>query len=131
MADRGKIESPNGDARAGKKRGAESADLKAVAAGLSALPGPVDFAGVLAIADSSSRADRRPAGSAVTERIGSEEREISLDLPVGDRRVPLAELQSGCSLAVMMVSMFAVMGNPSLRMFSRVAGSSPLVRLVT
>ncbi|HEU4497984.1 MAG TPA: PAS domain-containing protein, partial [Sphingomicrobium sp.] len=52
MADRGKIESPNGDARAGKKRGAESADLKAVAAGLSALPGPVDFAGVLAIADS-------------------------------------------------------------------------------
>jgi PAS domain S-box-containing protein len=51
MADRGKIESPKGDAGRGKP-GAQVADLKAVAAGLSNLPGPVDFAGVLAIADS-------------------------------------------------------------------------------
>ena len=51
MADRGKIGSPKGDAKAGK-RGPDSADVKAVAASLSALPGPVDFAGVLAIADS-------------------------------------------------------------------------------
>ena len=51
MADRGKIESPKGDVKRGKSA-PDSADLKAVAAGLSNLPGPVDFAGVLAIADS-------------------------------------------------------------------------------
>jgi PAS domain S-box-containing protein len=51
MADRGKIESPKGEAERGKP-GAEAADLTAVAASLSNLPGPVDFAGVLAIADS-------------------------------------------------------------------------------
>ena len=51
MADRGKIESPEDDAARGEPT-PEAADLRAVAAGLSNLPGPVDFAGVLAIADS-------------------------------------------------------------------------------
>jgi len=51
MADRGKIESPKGDAKLGKS-GSKASDLRAVAAGLSSLPGPVDFAGILAIADS-------------------------------------------------------------------------------
>lgn len=50
MADRGKIESSKDDAVRGKP--ADAADLSAVAATLSNLPGPVDFAGVLAIADS-------------------------------------------------------------------------------
>src|SRR5512139_2024395 len=50
MADRGKIESSKDDAARGKP--ADAADLSAVAATLSNLPGPVDFAGVLAIADS-------------------------------------------------------------------------------
>ena len=51
MADRGKIESPEDDAARGEPT-PQAADLRAVAAGLSNLPGPVDFAGVLAIADS-------------------------------------------------------------------------------
>jgi PAS domain S-box-containing protein len=51
MADRGKIESPKGDVERGNPA-SEAADLKAVAASLGTLPGPVDFAGVLAIADS-------------------------------------------------------------------------------
>jgi PAS domain S-box-containing protein len=51
MADRGKIESSNGEA-ARDEPASDAADLKAVAAGLSNLPGPVDFAGILAIADS-------------------------------------------------------------------------------
>jgi len=51
MAGRGKIESPKGDAARGNPA-SDPADLTAVAATLSKLPGPVDFAGVLAIADS-------------------------------------------------------------------------------
>ncbi len=51
MADRGKIESSKDDAER-ESPASEAADLKAVAAGISNLPGPVDFAGVLAIADS-------------------------------------------------------------------------------
>ena len=50
MADWGEVESPSGDA--GTEPGKDPADLKAVAASLAALPGPVNFAGVLAIADS-------------------------------------------------------------------------------
>ena len=50
MANRGEIESPRGDV--GVEPGQDPADLKAVAASLAALPGPVNFAGVLAIADS-------------------------------------------------------------------------------
>jgi PAS domain S-box-containing protein len=51
MADRGKIESSKDDGGRGNPA-SDPADLKAVAATLSNLPGPVDFAGVLAIADS-------------------------------------------------------------------------------
>ena len=51
MADGGKIESPKGDGER-ERPAVEAADLKAVATGLSNFPGPVDFAGVLAIADS-------------------------------------------------------------------------------
>jgi PAS domain S-box-containing protein len=50
MADWGEVESPRGEMT--DEPGQDAADLKAVAAGLAALPGPVDFAGVLAIADS-------------------------------------------------------------------------------
>ena len=50
MADWGEVESPRGEA--GVEQGEDPADLKAVAASLAALPGPVDFSGVLAIADS-------------------------------------------------------------------------------
>ena len=50
MADWGEVESPRGEA--GIDPGQDSADLKAVAAGLASLAGPMDFAGILAIADS-------------------------------------------------------------------------------
>jgi PAS domain S-box-containing protein len=50
MADWGEVESPRGDANSGKPED-EAIDIKAVAASLAALPGPVNFAGVLAIAD--------------------------------------------------------------------------------
>ena len=50
MANRGVNDSPKGEAGAGKSGPAQ--DAQAVAASLAKLPGPVDFAGVLAIADS-------------------------------------------------------------------------------
>jgi PAS domain S-box-containing protein len=50
MADWGEVESPRGEVDAAA--GQDAADLKAVAASLAALPGPVNFSGVLAIADS-------------------------------------------------------------------------------
>ncbi|MDP9422335.1 MAG: PAS domain S-box protein [Pseudomonadota bacterium] len=50
MADLGEVESPRGES--GVEPGQDAADLKAVAASLASLPGPVDFSGVLAIADS-------------------------------------------------------------------------------
>src|ERR671913_2302927 len=50
MADLGEVESPKGES--GVEPAQDPADLKAVAASLAALPGPVDFSGVLAIADS-------------------------------------------------------------------------------
>ena len=50
MADWGEVESPRGEVDA--EAGQDAADLKAVAASLAALPGPVNFSGVLAIADS-------------------------------------------------------------------------------
>ena len=49
MADWGEVESPRGEVTV--EPGEDAADLKAVAAGLATLPGPVDFPGVLAIAD--------------------------------------------------------------------------------
>jgi PAS domain S-box-containing protein len=51
MADRGKVESPKGDADTTKLDDTGVADIQAVAASLATLPGPVSFAGVLAIAD--------------------------------------------------------------------------------
>ena len=51
MADSGEIESPRGDADEGKLDETAVADIQAVAASLATLPGPVNFAGVLAIAD--------------------------------------------------------------------------------
>jgi PAS domain S-box-containing protein len=51
MADRGKVESPKGDADKAKLDDTGVADIQAVAASLATLPGPVSFAGVLAIAD--------------------------------------------------------------------------------
>jgi PAS domain S-box-containing protein len=50
MADWGEVESPRGDAQSGKPED-QATDVKAVAASLAALPGPVNFNGVLAIAD--------------------------------------------------------------------------------
>ncbi len=50
MADWGEVESPRGEANG--KPDEDSADLKAVAASFASIPGPMDFAGVLAIADS-------------------------------------------------------------------------------
>ncbi|MFL6777466.1 MAG: PAS domain S-box protein [Sphingomicrobium sp.] len=51
MADWGEVESPRGDADKAKLDDTGVADIQAVAASLAALPGPVSFAGVLAIAD--------------------------------------------------------------------------------
>src|SRR5262245_667223 len=51
MADSGEIESPRGDADKAKLDETAVADIQAVAASLATLPGPVSFAGVLAIAD--------------------------------------------------------------------------------
>jgi PAS domain S-box-containing protein len=51
MADWGEIESPGGDRNSAKLEDAAVVDIQAVAASLATLPGPVNFAGVLAIAD--------------------------------------------------------------------------------
>ena len=51
MADWGEVESPGGEQNTVKPEESAVADIQAVAATLSSLPGPVDFAGVLAIAD--------------------------------------------------------------------------------
>ena len=51
MADWGEVESPGGDQDTSKLDVAAVADIQAVAASLATLPGPVNFAGVLAIAD--------------------------------------------------------------------------------
>ena len=51
MADWGEVESPRGD-KAVKSDEEAVADIQAVAASLADLPGPVDFSGVMAIADS-------------------------------------------------------------------------------
>jgi PAS domain S-box-containing protein len=52
MADLGEVESPGGEQDPAKRDQAAVADIQAVAASLAAMPGPVNFAGVLAIADS-------------------------------------------------------------------------------
>jgi len=52
MADWGEVESPEGEQESAKPEEPAVADIQAVAASLATLPGPVDFAGVLAIADS-------------------------------------------------------------------------------
>ncbi len=52
MADWGEVESPRGDSDATKMDESALGDLQAVAASLADMPGPVNFAGVLAIADS-------------------------------------------------------------------------------
>ena len=52
MPGTGEIESPRGEEGAATSDVAAVADIQAVAASLAALPGPVDFAGILAIADS-------------------------------------------------------------------------------
>ena len=52
MADRGDIDSPKGGLGAGKGKSSPSPDATAIAAGFAKLPGPMDFSGVLAIADS-------------------------------------------------------------------------------
>ena len=51
MADWGEVESPRGEGVSRGRDGGSASDVKAVAAGLAGLPGPVDFTGVLAIAD--------------------------------------------------------------------------------
>ena len=52
MADWGEVESPRGDSDTAKMDDAAVADIQAVAASLATMPGPVNFSGVLAIADS-------------------------------------------------------------------------------
>ena len=52
MADWGEVESPKGESDPGKLDEAAIADIQAVASSLAILPGPVNFAAVLAIADS-------------------------------------------------------------------------------
>ena len=52
MADWGEVESPRGDSNTAKMDDAAVADIQAVAASLATMPGPVNFSGVLAIADS-------------------------------------------------------------------------------
>jgi PAS domain S-box-containing protein len=51
MADWGEVESPRGEQDSGKLEESAVADIQAVAASLATMPGPVNFAGVLAIAD--------------------------------------------------------------------------------
>ncbi|HET9335738.1 MAG TPA: PAS domain S-box protein [Sphingomicrobium sp.] len=52
MADWGEVESPRGESDPAKLDETAVADIQAVAASLATIPGPVNFAGVLAIADS-------------------------------------------------------------------------------
>ena len=52
MADWGEVESPGGEHDTAKPESSAVADIEAVASSLASLPGPVDFPGVLAIADS-------------------------------------------------------------------------------